>query len=162
MKTNPDERLVKIALESGFWPKHQSFGNQKALQAGFKPEQTILNGPGKWWHKEVLPETPLYSIFCDSIEDLNASSKVTKAAKSKPKILGVRLRTPNIHSRFGIPIDTPEAFRRACRSIKLLPREARFGIHFHMASSNVGVGQWWHLFESMLRWCGSIEALIGR
>jgi diaminopimelate decarboxylase len=31
-----------------------------------------------------------------------------------------------------------------------------------MASSNVGVGQWWHLFESILRWCSSIEALSGR
>ena len=31
-----------------------------------------------------------------------------------------------------------------------------------MASANVGVGNWWHLFESMLRWCGSIEALSGR
>jgi diaminopimelate decarboxylase len=36
------------------------------------------------------------------------------------------------------------------------------GIHFHMASSSVGVGNWWHLFESMLRWCNSIEALSGR
>jgi diaminopimelate decarboxylase len=31
-----------------------------------------------------------------------------------------------------------------------------------MASSNVGVRHWWHLYESMLRWCGSIEALTGR
>jgi diaminopimelate decarboxylase len=31
-----------------------------------------------------------------------------------------------------------------------------------MASSNVGIDQWWHLFETMLRWCSSIEALSGR
>ena len=31
-----------------------------------------------------------------------------------------------------------------------------------MASSNVGIRQWRHLFKSMLRWCGSIEALSGR
>jgi diaminopimelate decarboxylase len=31
-----------------------------------------------------------------------------------------------------------------------------------MASSNIGVKRWWHLFESMLRWCRSIEALTGR
>jgi len=36
------------------------------------------------------------------------------------------------------------------------------GIHFHMASSSVGVTNWWHLFESVLRWCASIEALSGR
>jgi diaminopimelate decarboxylase len=31
-----------------------------------------------------------------------------------------------------------------------------------MASSNVGVSQWRALFEGMLRWCGSIEALADR
>ncbi len=31
-----------------------------------------------------------------------------------------------------------------------------------MASSNVGIGQWRHLFRSMLGWCGSVEALSGR
>jgi diaminopimelate decarboxylase len=31
-----------------------------------------------------------------------------------------------------------------------------------MASSHVGVAQWWHLFESMLRWSRSIEKLSGR
>src|SRR5207253_9947449 len=31
-----------------------------------------------------------------------------------------------------------------------------------MASSNVGVRQWWHLYESMLRWSRSIETLTGR
>jgi diaminopimelate decarboxylase len=80
----------------------------------------------------------------------------------KAKIVGVRLRTPNIPSRFGIPVDTPEVFRDLIEAIKLLPRDTQFGIHFHMASSNVGIHQWWHLFESMLRWCSSIEALSGR
>jgi diaminopimelate decarboxylase len=31
-----------------------------------------------------------------------------------------------------------------------------------MASANVGVAQWWHLFESMLKWCASIQTLSGR
>jgi diaminopimelate decarboxylase len=74
----------------------------------------------------------------------------------------VRLRTPNIRSRFGIPIDTPEVFEKFIEALQRLPKECQFGVHFHMASSNVGVGQWWHLFESILRWCGSIEALGGR
>ncbi|HEX9953678.1 MAG TPA: hypothetical protein VGB48_00485, partial [Allosphingosinicella sp.] len=45
---------------------------------------------------------------------------------------------------------------------KRLPTDSAFGVHFHMASSNIGVAQWWHLFESMLRWCQSIERLTGR
>ena len=163
MKTNPDERLLKIALESGFLAEGISLLEiDKAIQAGFRSEQTILNGPGKWWHKEVLPETPLYSIFCDSVEDFKTVVAGYESGDIKTEIIGVRLRTPNIHSRFGIPIDTPEAFGELVELVKTLPREARFGIHFHMASSNVGVGQWWRLFESILRWCGSIEALTGR
>jgi diaminopimelate decarboxylase len=31
-----------------------------------------------------------------------------------------------------------------------------------MASSNVGVVQWWHLFDSLLRWCCAIESLTSR
>ena len=163
MKTNPDERLVKMAHESGFLAEAISLLEvKKALDAGFRSDQVILNGPGKWWHKEALPEGSLYSIFCDSLEDLNKVVEEYNSGNLKTEILGVRLRTPNIISRFGIAIDTPEAFQMLIEAIKELPRDCRFGIHFHMASSNVGVGQWWHLFESMLKWCSSIEALGGR
>jgi diaminopimelate decarboxylase len=31
-----------------------------------------------------------------------------------------------------------------------------------MASANIGVAQWWHLFESILKWCRAIEKLSGR
>ena len=164
MKTNPDERLVKLALESGFYSEGISLLEiQKAIVVGFKPEQTILNGPGKWWRKqEALPEGSLYSIFCDSTEELMQVARAVKNGELKTRTLGVRLRTPNIRSRFGIPIDTPEVFETLVEAIKTLPPECGFGVHFHMASSNVGIGNWWHLFQSMLRWCCSIEALSGR
>ena len=163
MKTNPDERLVKLARKSGFLAEAISLLEvKKAIEAGFRSDQIILNGPGKWWHQEEMPETSLYSVFCDSMEDLKRVVADYESGKLKTEILGIRLRTPNISSRFGIPIDTPEAFQRLVEAVKSLPRDARFGVHFHMASSNVGVGQWWHLFESMLKWCNSIEALGGR
>jgi diaminopimelate decarboxylase len=163
IKTNPDERLLKLALESGFYAEAISLLEvQKALSVGFKSEQIILNGPGKWWQKENLPQGALYSIFCDSIEELNRVIEGVESGELKTNFLGIRLRAPNIQSRFGLPVDTPEVFQKLIEAIRRLPRECRFGIHFHMASSNVGVGQWWHLFESMLRWCGSIEALSGR
>ena len=163
MKTNPDERLVEMALEAGFLSEAISpLEVGKALEVGFKPEQIILNGPGKWWHKEHLPTEPIHAVFCDSVADLKRVVAALATGELKAKIAGVRLRTPNIPSRFGIPIDTPEVFSTLIESIKLLPRDCGFGVHFHMASSNVGIGQWWHLFESILHWCGSIEALSGR
>jgi diaminopimelate decarboxylase len=76
--------------------------------------------------------------------------------------VGVRLRTPSVASRFGIPVDTPKALERLVEAVELLPDDCAFGVHFHMASSNVGVRHWWHLFESMLRWARSIESLTGR
>lgn len=163
MKTNPDARLIQKAQEAGFLAEAISpLEVGKALEVGFKPEQVILNGPGKWWRKECLPDAPIHAVFGDSIADLKRVVANMKKGELKAKIVGLRLRTPNIPSRFGIPIDTPEVFRDLIEAVKLLPRESKFGIHFHMASSNVGIHQWWHLFESMLRWCSSIEALSGR
>ncbi|MBA2495352.1 MAG: hypothetical protein H0V31_11740 [Acidobacteria bacterium] len=162
MKTNPDVRLVQLAHEAGFLAEAISpLEVNKALEVGFTPEQVILNGPGKWWHKEYLPKEPMHAVFCDSVADLKRVVAAMEMGELKTKIAGVRLRTPNIPSRFGIPIDTPEVFKTLIESIGMLPRDNQFGVHFHMASSNVGVEQWWHLFESILRWCISIEALSG-
>ncbi len=162
-KTNPDERLIKLAHDSGFFAEAISLLEvKKALAAGFKPEQIILNGPAKWWRRETLPDASFYTIFCDSIEELNRVIAEVESGELKTEFLGVRLRTPNIRSRFGIAIDTPETFEELLETVKRIPEECKFGVHFHMASANVGVGQWWHLFESILRWCGSIEALSGR
>jgi diaminopimelate decarboxylase len=163
MKTNPDARLVKQAYEAGFLSEAISpLEVHKALEVGFRPDQIILNGPGKWWRKEYLPSEPIHAVFADSIADLKRLVANMELGELQSKIAGVRLRTPNIPSRFGIPVDTPEVFDDLIEAVKLLPRDSAFGVHFHMASSNVGVEQWWHLFESMLRWCSSLEALTGR
>jgi diaminopimelate decarboxylase len=163
IKTNPDERLLRLALESGFFAEAISLLEvKKALQAGFHPGQITLNGPAKWWRRHELPEAHFYIIFCDSVEEVEQVGKQVKDGRVKTQFLGVRLRTPGITSRFGVPIDSPDAFGRLVRAVRSLPRDVQFGIHFHMASSNVGVREWWHLFESMLRWGGSIEALTGR
>ena len=163
IKTNPDARLIEYAYKAGFLAEAISpLEVNKALEIGFRPEQVILNGPGKWWHAEYLPKEPLHAVFCDSTADLRRVVDAMNQSELQSNIVGVRLRTPNIPSRFGIPINTPDVFEKLIEAVKTLPRESEFGVHFHMASSNVGVAQWWHLFESMLRWCASIEALAGR
>ena len=163
IKTNPDERLLKLALESGFLAEAISpLEAKKAVHAGFRTDQIVLNGPAKWWRREELPSGKLHAVFCDSVEELMSVSEEIERGDLDSEIVGVRLRTPNIVSRFGIPIDSPQLFETLVASLRKLPRSVRFGVHFHMASSNVGVGQWRHLFNSMLRWCGSIEALTNR
>ena len=65
IKTNPDERLIRLALESGFLAETISLLEvKKALEVGFKPEQIVLNGPAKWWRHAQLPKGRFYSIFC--------------------------------------------------------------------------------------------------
>lgn len=163
MKTNPDERLLKLALESGFLAETISLLEvKKAIEIGFKAEQIILNGPAKRWRQENLPAGEFYSIFCDSIEELNQVIEKVEAGELQTNFLGIRLRTPNVVSRFGIPIDTPEVFERLIEGVRRMPKGCKFAVHFHIASSSIGVGQWWHLFESILRWCVSIEALSGK
>jgi diaminopimelate decarboxylase len=163
IKTNPDERMLRNARAAGFLAEAISpLEVSKALEAGFLAGQIVLNGPGKWWRKEHLPTEPLHAVFCDSIADLRRVAAALREGSLRSKIVGVRLRTPAIASRFGIPIHTPEVFEQLIESIQLLPRDCAFGVHFHMASSNIGVAQWGHLFESMLRWCATIEAMSGR
>jgi diaminopimelate decarboxylase len=163
IKTNPDERLIKLALEQNFLAEAISLLEvQKALEVGFRPDQVILNGPGKWWPEGLMPKERLHAVFCDSIADLRRTVAAAERGELSAKTFGVRLRTPHIASRFGIPVDSPEAFEKLVEAVGLLPADSAFGIHFHMASSNVGVAQWWHLYESMLRWCRSVETLTGR
>ena len=163
IKTNPDERLLRLAHEAGFFAEAISVLEvQKAISIGFPSDQVILNGPGKWWPRLLSTPAPVHAVFADSLADLRriVSSLETKALQAK--IVGIRLRPPNTFSRFGVPVDTPKAVKALVSAVETLPRNCVFGIHFHMASSNVGVRQWWHLYESMLRWCRSIERLTRR
>ncbi|HEX8557707.1 MAG TPA: ATP-grasp domain-containing protein [Pyrinomonadaceae bacterium] len=163
IKTNPDERLIKLALDNGFLAEAISLLEvQKALEVGFRPDQVVLNGPGKWWPEGLMPKERLHTVFCDSIADLKRVVAAAGRGELSAETFGVRLRTPHIASRFGIPVAEPDAFERLVEAVGLLPEDSSFGIHFHMASSNVGVGQWWHLYEAMLRWCSAVERLTGR
>ena len=163
IKTNPDERLISLALENGFYAEAISLLEvQAALAVGFRPDQVILNGPGKWWPEGMMPKERMHAVFCDSIADLERVVTAIDNGEMSSKHVGVRIRTPNIVSRFGIPLDSPGTFENLIAAVKCLPTDTAFGVHFHMASDRIGVTQWWHLFESMLKWCRSIEKLSGR
>jgi diaminopimelate decarboxylase len=163
IKTNPDKRLIKLALDNGFFAEAISLSEvQSALEIGFRPDQVILNGPGKWWPAGMMPRERMHAVFCDSIADLNRVVAAIEAGDLAARHVGIRIRTPNIVSRFGIPLNSPTTFGKLVAAVKRLPDDSAFAVHFHMASSHVGVAQWWHLFESMLGWCRSIEKLTGR
>jgi diaminopimelate decarboxylase len=163
IKTNPDPRLIKLALDHGFYAEAISLMEvQAALDVGFRPDQVIMNGPAKFWRPELMPKERMHAFFCDSIADLERTIAAVDAGALSSAHIGIRIRSPNVTSRFGIPLDSPATFRKLIEGVKKLPTDSAFGIHFHMASSNIGVAGWGHLFESMLGWCQAIEQLAGR
>jgi diaminopimelate decarboxylase len=163
IKTNPDRRLIKLALEHGFYAEAISLMEvQAALEVGFRPDQVIMNGPAKFWRPELMPKERMHAFFCDSIADLERTIAAVEAGEMTATHIGVRIRPPNIVSRFGIPLDSPKTFGKLIDGVKRLPADSAFAVHFHMASSNIGVAGWDHLFESMLGWCQAIEQLGGR
>jgi diaminopimelate decarboxylase len=163
IKTNPDERLLRLALENGFLAEAISLAEaDKAVSVGFDPGDTVLNGPAKWWRKDQFRNREFKAIFCDSIEEFEQVSREIADGAINSEFLGIRIRTPNIPSRFGVPIHEPQLFRKAVEAIRVMPRSSRLAMHFHMASSNVGIKRWKHLFDSLLRWCSAITALSGR
>ncbi len=104
----------------------------------------------------------MHAVFCDSVADLERVLDAVDAGTMSAKHLGIRIRPPNIVSRFGIPIDSPDGFAKLIEAVGRLPADCAFGVHFHMASANIGVALWWHLLESVLKWCASVETLTGR
>ena len=163
IKTNPDSRLIRLALDSGFLAEAISLLEvRKALEVGFRADQVVLNGPGKWWPEGLLPKESIHAVFCDSVAELRRVVAAMAVGELRSRIVGVRLRVPHIPSRFGIALDTPQAFRSIVEAITALPEGTGLGVHFHMASSDIGVRQWWRLYDSILRWCQSLERLTGR
>ena len=163
IKTNPDARLIRLAREGGFLAEAISLSEvQKALDLDFTPQQVVLNGPGKWWPNIPPPSSPLHAVFSDSLNDFARILRSLESNELQAKLVGARLRPPGTGSRFGISLETPEELMKLVDMIKVLPREYVFGVHFHMASSNIGVRQWWQLYESMLTWCSSLERLSQR
>jgi hypothetical protein len=53
----------------------------------------------------------MHAVFSDSLADLRRTVAAAAKGDIRSKIFGVRLRTPTIGSRFGIPVDTPDALK---------------------------------------------------
>jgi diaminopimelate decarboxylase len=97
IKTNPDRRLISLALEHDFYAEAISLSEvQTALEVGFRPDQVILNGPGKWWPEGLMRRETMHAVFCDSVADLDRTVAAVRAGEMSAKHIGIRIRTPNI------------------------------------------------------------------
>ncbi len=162
IKTNPDERLIRLARQTDFLAEAISEHEvAKALEMGYLPEQIILNGPAKSWPNPVRTH-PLRAVFCDSIDELRQVVQRAVRGEELAKFIGVRLRGPHLISRFGIPVASHKIFSEMIELLRMLPRAVRLGCHFHIANSFFGVEQWWRLYDSSLRCAQAIESCTDR
>lgn len=161
VKTNPDPRFLNLALEAGLFAEAISqYEVKKALDMGFRCDQIILNGPGKWW-PEIHVSEPFYAVFCDSLKELELLLQRLQHVQP-PRILGVRLRPPGITSRFGVAVEDYDVFLCLAALIEAIPSSCRLGVHFHTASSAIGVRKWSWALQSVMAWCDAIEDVSGR
>ena len=161
VKTSPTDQHLRIAKEMGF---HAECITQKevhrALAFGFKPEEVILNGPGKFWPLGSPPVLGLQMLFCDSVEEFNRVILLQGISKT----LGFRIRLPQVHSRFGNEVGDFDTFQTIVSSVRRLQKQQEaphLGFHFHMPSWSIGVNRWMDALESLLLWCKSIQELTG-
>jgi diaminopimelate decarboxylase len=159
LKTSPDVEYLMLARKAGMLAECISLLEvRRALEAGWRPDEIVLNGPGKWWPPTERAVDGLRVVFCDSVEELERLA----GSGRRDQLWGVRLRIPGSRSRFGVPVDEPADFERLCAAVAALPPDRDFGIHVHMASTMIGVGHWRDIAESSVAWAGAIEAASGR
>src|SRR5262249_28082406 len=60
-----------------------------------------------------------------------------------------------------VPIASFDAFQQLIELVRMVPRDYDFGLHFHLASSDMGSSAWKELFLSMLQWARAIEETSG-
>lgn len=157
IKTDPDAWLLRLALDCGMLAEAISqLEVEQALTNGFSPKQIVLNGPAKWWPVRLRAIADFKAVFADSIEELGAYRNLPLDR------IGVRLRLPFTYSRFGIPVYVYEFFRSLVSVLKEFPPNCAIGLHFHLASSALGVQRWWQLYDSFLGWAKAIEKSVGK
>lgn len=155
VKTSPTDDHLAQAKKHGFLAECISqLEVRRALDFGFRPDEIILNGPGKFWPLTSDPITGLHAVFCDSVEEFDRALKIPRIAEC----LGFRVRLPKLESRFGSPLEDPEQFKKILASVRRLG-DLTLGFHFHMPSWAIGIQRWTESLLSFLIWCQAVERL---
>lgn len=156
VKTSPTDAQLLCAKEKNFYLECISQAEiERVINLGVPANRVILNGPGKFWPSTKPPQTGLHMVFCDSIEEFERSAKIPNLTQC----LGLRIRLPQLASRFGVAVDEFEEFERLVQAIRSVKGKVALGFHFHMASWAIGIQRWSESFQSVLTWCHSLEQL---
>jgi diaminopimelate decarboxylase len=166
-KTNPDPRLLALALKHGFAAEVISNAElEVALATGFDADNVVFNGPAKEWPCPASPGQlgARSLVYADSPEELNRTIATleTQPTTDIPRALGLRLRPPRSPSRFGIDVGDFATFDDLAHTIAESPATFDLAMHFHLASHSIGPDGWREMLGSVLRWASALERTTGR
>lgn len=149
LKANFNFRILQLIREAGLGVDCVSGKEiERAIEAGFKPEQIAFAGVGKT-DEEIITglKHDIFSFNCESLQELEILNDLAKKAG---KIANVSIRlNPNVEAKthkyittglnenkFGI---NPEHFSRLFELLPKLDSIQLTGIHFHIGSQIRGL-----------------------
>ena len=157
IKTNPDPRLMKLALEYGFRAEGISANELLAAhEVGHAFENMVYNGPVPLNPKD-LHGNKIHVVFADSMESLK---RLCQLKPSPAAHIGVRLKPFESSSRFGIRLESFEDYQEVAKLVKeLLPADVGFAVHQHHQSSTNGEDVWLSQTRAFLQQAKLLEEL---
>lgn len=159
LKTTCDPEILDAARASGMLAECISlFEVERALESGWRINEIVLNGPAKWWPRDMNAHDGMYAVFCDSLEEFTR----LQTSDRSDKIWGARVRLPGFNSRFGIDLCVRENFDQLCKLFRLMPEDKQAGLHLHLASNLIGNPHWQDAVDSLVAWARAIEESVSR
>lgn len=130
VKTNPRREILHAARRAGFFAEVISPHELRHVRkSGFDADSIIYNGP----YPAAVADDEAGVIFADSIEAYSAA-----CARFPDALVGVRLRSDGVRSRFGI---AAPLLKEAAQVIRSARREA-LGVSFHVRPQDYPTGGW--------------------
>ena len=169
VKTQPHPSVLRVAKECGYRGEVITFAEmQGCLDAGWTPEEIVVNGPGKLYNgynaaQIARVDAPLGAVYADSLADLVTILRRIEDPHDwlKAKVVGVRLAPFwAVRSRFGIDTRDPDVLATAAELLNGLPEDVEIGFHQHYASSTVGVDQWFCIAHGYVKAVKTLSRLL--
>jgi diaminopimelate decarboxylase len=156
VKTDPHPELARLFLRRGWWAEVISVRELDwARRMGFEASQIVFNGPAVVDLASSVGR-PVAVAFADSVEAFEA------LLESQPsEVIGVRLRSGAVTSRFGVDLTDYQAFNRVAHCLRRHDGGLRLGLHMHFASDVCGPVRWKDLVEHALVWAGALAQASG-
>lgn len=168
VKTQPHKAILSAAKDKGYYAECISLAEYATALTLWEPKEICLTGPAKFWQGVNIIESPiiLHSIFADSMPDLDNILHRIENNEIHVGIVGVRWclakSSTSIISRFGFDCNNPTTIAKVLETLKNLPIDTKIGMHFHFASSNIGLNSWFSQAKSFVIFCADFGKALGR